>query len=98
MRDMEIEILKNKYGSLFATEKDSCYNLFQFEYRSKDQGGPAWYFWLRGNYDPDIFNGDKKSFPMDFFKDACRAKMFILKGGRLNDEVSIVKGKEFLTK
>ena len=57
---MNIAIEKNRYGSLFALDAETCNLLFQFEYRRKDMGGPAWYFWLRGNYNPYIFNGKKK--------------------------------------
>lgn len=57
-------------------------------------GGPAWYFWLRGNYNPYIFNGKKKDFPMEFFVNACRAKSFTLFGKGIDDEVNIVSGKE----
>ena len=96
---MKIEIVKNQCGSLFAIDNESCYGLFQFEYReTEEMGGPAWYFWLRGNYDPDIFEGKKKDFPMDFFKDACRAKIFILTGKGLHEDVEIIKGKQNLNK
>ncbi len=96
---MEIEIVKNKYGSLFAVDTKSLYGLFQFEYRkTKDMGGPAWYFWLRGGNDPDIFNGKKKDFPMEFFTNACKSKLFILTGKGMDEDVEIVKGEDNLTK
>ena len=94
---MEIEIVKNRYDSLFAVDTKTNYGLFQFEYRNKDLGGPAWYFWLRGNYDPDIFNGKRKEFPMEFFNNACKAKLFLLTG-KWDDEVIIVKGEKHITK
>lgn len=95
---MKIRITKNKYGSLFAVSDEKYYLLFQFEYReTEEMGGPAWYFWLRGDYDPDFFKGEKECFPMEFFKDACRAKMFIITGEGLHDEVEIVKGGNILT-
>ena len=86
-------------ASLFAYAEGTYYPLFQFEYRdTESMGGPAWYFWLRGSYDPDIFKGSRKEFPMDFFKDACRAKAFIYKGKGMHEEVEIVKGKRNLSR
>ena len=93
---MDIEITRNKYGSLFAVVNG--FALFQFEYRSKNMGGPAWYFWLRGSYSPDIKAGRKADFPMDYFISAVRAKAFIELGYELTDEVSIVKGENYLRK
>lgn len=94
---MDITITKNNYGSLFAHTADSAFPLFQFEYRKDEKwGGPAWYFWLRGDYDPDIFKGEKKDFPMEFFVSACKAKAFIRHGVSLSDEIVIVKGKNYL--
>jgi hypothetical protein len=85
--------------SLFAYAESTYYPLFQFEYRdTEEMGGPAWYFWIRGNYDPDIFKGSRKEFPMGFFKDACRAKVFIYTGSGLHDDVEIVKGELNLSK
>lgn len=66
-------------------------NLFHFAYR-KELG--AWLFWLRGVRDPETFEG--KEFPMDFFLDACRAKDFMLFGGRLDPEVNILSGRYHL--
>ena len=80
--EIKIEIIKNKYGSLFAVMN---YELFQFEYRDN-----KWYFWIRGGYDPETF--EQKEFPMKFFLDACRAKYFIKYGGELPEKVSIEKG------
>lgn len=96
---MDIIITKDKYGSLFAHTPETHYPLFQFEYReTEDMGGPAWYFWLRGDYDPDTFKGTRKDFPMQFFLDACRAKNFIYYGGSLSEEATIVKGKAHLAR
>ena len=93
----DIKIQGDKYGSLFAFGANDFYPLFQFEYRENENlGGPAWYFWLRGNYDPNIFKVEKKDFPMEFFKDACRAKMFIRDGGKMCDDVNIVSGSHLL--
>ena len=93
---MEIIIKKNQYGSLFAhTNKDGA-PLFQFEYRTPRLGGPGWYFWLRGGWDPDIFNGPKRNFPLDYFVHACTAKAFI-KFGKWDQEVTITKGKHHLS-
>lgn len=91
---MDIKIRKNKYGSLFAVDAETNRELFQFEYRRKCDGGPAWFFWLRGQYDPDKVFGKKKDFPMNFFVNACRAKCFLLLGRNLDDVVNIVQGKE----
>lgn len=94
---MDINITKDNYGSLFAHTTNSAFPLFQFEYRdTEDKGGPAWYFWLRGGYDPDIFKGKKKDFPMEFFVSACKSKAFIHYGVSLNEEITIVKGKNYL--
>ena len=96
---MEITIAKRNEDSisLFAYTDKSYYPLFQFEYRdTENMGGPAWYFWLRGNYNPDIFKGEKKDFPMEFFVSACKAKAFIYNGVSLNEEATIVKGKNYL--
>lgn len=98
---MEITIAKRDKDSisLFAYTDKSYYPLFQFEYRdTEDMGGPAWYFWLRGDYDPDIFKGEKKDFPMEFFVSACKAKAFIRHGVSLSEEVTIVKGKNYLSR
>jgi hypothetical protein len=92
---MEIEIVKNRWGSLFAVY--GAVGLFQFEYRTKEHGGPAWYFWPRGDYDPEIFKGRKSDFPMDYFKDLCRSRVFtagFVKG--LSEDVSIIKGENFV--
>ena len=94
---MKINIERNLYGSLFAIDAESQTILFQFEYRRKDLGGPAWFFWLRGNLDPDTIEGKKKDFPMQFFKDACKAKAFIF-NGVMPDEVEIVRGEDNLSK
>lgn len=95
---MQIEIIKNSYDQLFATDAESKYLLFQFEFRkTKVMGGPAWYFWLRGDNDPDIFEG--KKFPYGYFKGACIAKSFIFnptKGIKIGEDVDIVNGEEFL--
>ena len=96
---MNVSIVKESKDSisLFAFVEGSYRPLFQFEYRdTEEMGGPAWYFWLRGNYDPDIFKGEKKDFPMDFFTKAVRAKAFIRCGVNLDEEVVIVSGKKFL--
>ena len=93
---MEIEIIKNRYDQLFATDAESNYLLFQFEFRKKGMG--AWYFWLRGDNDPDVFEG--KQFPLRYFKNACRAKNFIITCGTnpcvIDEDVEIVKGENYL--
>ena len=96
---MDIIITKDKYGSLFAHTQHTLYPLFQFEYReTEEMGGPAWYFWLRGDYDADIFKGKRTEFPMNFFLDACRAKNFIQYGGSLTEDAKIIKGAGFLVR
>lgn len=79
-----VTIQKNKYGSLFA---DAPMRLFQFEYRKDDR---SWFFWLRGVYDPDIIPG--RRFPMEFFRNACLAKFFILNGGPMYKDIAIDDG------
>lgn len=96
---MNISIVKKSKDSisLFAFVEGKYYPLFQFEYRETEaMGGPAWYFWLRGDYNPDIFMGEKKNFPMDFFTKAVRAVAFIHYDINLDEEVVIVSGKNFL--
>ena len=98
---MKITITKKDKDSisLFAVADSTFIPLFQFEYRdTEEMGGPAWYFWLRGGYDPDIFKGEKKDFPMDFFKDACRARLFIYTGKGLHEDVEIVAGEKYIKK
>lgn len=85
---MEIEIKKDG-GHLYALCGLST--LFQFEYRDG-----CWYFWLRGGWDPDIFKGPKRNFPLDFFNHACTAKVFI-KFSKWDQEVTITKGKHHLS-
>ena len=95
---MEITIVKNPNStSLFAVPNDSIYALFQFEWRSGKFGGEkGWYFWPRGNYDPQIFKVKKKDFPMDYFINLCRAKSFILNPTDLNQEVIVTNGENFI--
>ena len=91
---MQIEIIKNSYDQLFATDAASKYLLFQLVYYPARD---AWYFWLRGDNDPDIFEG--KKFPYGFFKGACIAKSFILNptgGIKIGEDVDIVKGENYL--
>ena len=85
---LQITILKNRYGSLFAC---APYELFQFEYR-----GGYWYFWLRTQYDPDMFPG--KTFPKEFFENACRARYFIMNGGPMPVDIEITEGEELIEK
>lgn len=93
---MNIKITRSEYDSLFA-ETEFGAELFQFEFRAtKSMGGPAWYFWLRGNYDPNIFKGSRNHFPMQFFMDAIRAKYFIYYGGSVDDEVNVVSGWSYI--
>lgn len=97
-RDMKIEILRNENGSLFARNAETFKVYFQFEYRGTEpwEGGPAWYFWIRRNFDPDIFEGEKKDFPTDFFESACKAKAFIYDKVSLTENLEIVAGEKFL--
>ena len=93
---MQIEINKNKNGRLFAWDVNNCQLLFEFEFRKTD-GGPAWCFWLRGDNDPDIFEGEK--FPYGFFKGSCIIKSFAFNkndGIRLGEDVEIINGEKFL--
>ena len=95
---MNTKIISNDNGSLFACNELGT-ALFQFEYRSTEaMGGPAWYFWLRGNFDPDIIKGARTDFPMDFFKSAVRAVSFIYFHKDMDEPVNIVSGAELLAK
>lgn len=76
---IDIRIWRDKYGSLFAFENGNI--LFQFERRSpacSPNGKTSWLFWLRDDYHPAIIEG--RTFPKDFFIEACRAKAFIRNG------------------
>ena len=95
---MKIEIVKNKYGMCFAVDAETSIINVQFEWRTKFMGGPAWYFWPRKNFDPQIFRVKKKDFPIDFLKNVCLAKGFLAdpETHSLTEEVEIVKGIEHL--
>jgi len=87
---MEIEIRTGEDGRrmLFAYSK-TC--LFQFTHR-KDEN--AWYFWWWGHaYNPMIIKG---RFPLKFFKEACRANYFIDNGCGIDDDVIVVKGRNYI--
>lgn len=88
---MHIKIEKDRYGSCFAIQEFTT--LFQFEWRKDDK---SWYFWLRGQFDPEIIPG--REFPMSFFLDACRAKSFIKCSTELDEDVVIVSGFNFIKK
>lgn len=88
--DIHVSIKSDRYGCLFAC---STSTLFQFEFRKELH---SWLFWLRGERDPEVFHG--KTFPWDFFLDACRAKHFILNGGSLPNVVFVDSGKDLVEK
>lgn len=96
---LKIQIKKNEHGNLSAiidSDKDvnSLNTLFEFAYR-KECG--AWLFWLGRHNIPKEFRGPKKDFPMQFFKDACRAKYFLHPaGGIIPDEIKIMRGVELI--
>ena len=71
---MEITIIKNNYGSLFALHNGRA--LFQFEERGMDDfmGKGKWFFWPRGDYNPTKFTG---KFPRTYFLNLCKAIVFI---------------------
>ena len=76
-------------GAFCANE--TRFELFQFAYRKELK---SWLFWLHGNYDPKRFAD--QPFPVEFFKNACRAMHFMLYGGKLPDSVKIVSGEQFI--
>ena len=87
---MEIEIRTGEDGrsALFAYSK-TC--LFQFEHRKNEN---SWYFWMPGHpYDPMVFKG---RFPLGYFKDACRANFFIDHGFGIDEDVVVVKGRNYI--
>ena len=89
MNILKIRIEKDRFGSLFAYNK--ARRLFQFEYRKKEK---RWLFWIRGEKDPEAIA--QKKFPLDFFKDACRAVDFIQTGGPLTDDTEISEGMDLV--
>ncbi len=80
---MKITITKDRYGLMTVTDEGfRC--LFNMEHR----GCGDWYFWMPGRaFDPIIKHGDE--FPLDYFKDACRACYFVWNDKGLRDEVDI---------
>ena len=94
MKVLEIRIIKNQYGSLFAY--DGLRELFQFEERGTDGGlgTGMWFFWPHGTYNPVKFTGE---FPMKYFLNLCKAYAFVLgEDTDLADEVKIIEGKKFI--
>ena len=96
MKKLEISILRDENGSLFA------YNgvrlLFQFEERGLDDGlgRGQWFFWPHGNFRPVKFKG---AFPMTYFLNLCKAYVFVVSNGEdaeMANEVEIVAGAEYL--
>lgn len=51
------------------------YELFGFEYREDED---KWYFWPNTDFNPTIFEGSE--FPMEYFKNLCKAKYFCITG------------------
>lgn len=105
---LNIHIRKNDNGNLsaiFETEgrADWFNTLFEFAYRDiegwhdKDEKWqPSWYFWLNHSYHASHkFVGERGVLPLQFFKDACRAKYFLFKS-TMPDEVRIVKGGKYI--
>ena len=91
METINIKIINQSgYCSLEAT--CGCLHLFNFEYRSWDE---KWYFWPNTDFNPTIFEGAE--FPMEYFKNLCRAKYFCETGTDIWPEnVKIVAGKKYL--
>ena len=90
MKTIDIQIKTNGGRQLVACYGN--YSLFAFEYR-KESG--SWYFWLRSPYIPAVFEG--RAFPMEFFRDACRAKQFIKTGAdAMADDIVITSGRSYI--
>ena len=87
---MEIAIKKEKEsGALLAYSSGKC--LFDFQYR---KGEKSWYFYGWGRaYRPLIFKG---RFPLEYFKNACRANHFIEFAEGIDEEVTVVKGRNYI--
>ena len=93
---MDIAIIKDNYGALFAYEKENdVFPLFQFGYRA-DGDDAGWCFWSREKSWPTIIKGGEKDFPMEHFKKLCRATAFALWNCDLDQEVIIVKGGKYI--
>lgn len=90
MKTIDIQIKTNGGGQLVACYGN--YSLFAFEYR-KEKG--CWYFWPRSPYIPAVIPG--REFPMEFFRDACRAKHFIKAfPDAMADDIVITSGRSYI--
>ena len=87
---MKIQIKIIEDGNLAAMTENLL--LFEFDYR-KECG--AWLFWFAGWKASKCFEGPKANFPLQFFKDACRAKYFFI-AGTLPDKIEITEGENLL--
>jgi len=87
---LEIEIVKDEYGCLYASAEYQT--LFKFRHQTELN---RWLFWVIYK-DATIFPGE--SFPFEYFYDACRAKYFLLNGGKMPEYVRITKGMRLLNK
>ena len=89
---IEIEIKKSDNENLCA-----CVNglvLFEFDYREYELN--SWLFWLGYSpLHPKSFKCAKSEFPMEFFKNACRAKYFFT-FDELPEDAEIVDGIDLL--
>ena len=94
--DIRIGIEKNSDGTLTATtgHPKFYYRLFRFE--RSNVIGPQWKFWpSEHTVQPVTFDGD--AFPVNYFKDLCRARFFTEMGvDEYPGEVTVVKGQKYV--
>ena len=88
---IEVQILKCEDGNLIAWANGTV-SLFEFVYREELS---AWLFWFNGWRASRHFIGTREDFPMQFFKDACRAKFFFC-ADILPDTVEITEGEKLI--
>ena len=92
---LKIQIRRKEGGNLCAiVERDGKprETLFQFDYRNY-LDVPAWLFWTNGQRFPMKFPGARKDFPMQYFRDACRARYFLYLGStEIPDDIVITYG------
>lgn len=94
---LEISITKGSDENLYPiANSDNIVNmpLFCFDYRKKCGG---WLFWFRGELNPKIKEG--KEFPMEYFKDLCRALALVIFGEPLSssEAIKIVSGESYIS-
>ena len=94
---LEISIKKGNDENLYAIANSNNIvnmSLFSFDYREQCGG---WLFWFRGELNPEIKEG--KEFPMEYFKDLCRALALVIFSEPLSSSevIKIVSGESYIS-